>query len=112
MIVSFETPKLEDFSLCILQQHNCFNCDAKIIEDPPVPALSKWRGEALDAAAANRILVGHWNGAASNGVAAAADGAAGEPWSWKVVVGANPAYDAFPMQHQLFYPTANGKSLW
>ena len=35
----------------------------------------------------------------------------------KVVCGANPAYDAFPAQHQLFYPTydRNGKAtsaLW
>ena len=26
MIVSFETPQLEEFSLCILQQNNCFEC--------------------------------------------------------------------------------------
>ena len=36
VIVSFETPLLEAFSLCILQQHNCFNCDAKIIDKPEV----------------------------------------------------------------------------
>ena len=34
VIVSYETELLEAFSLCILQQHNCFNCDAKIIADP------------------------------------------------------------------------------
>ena len=35
------------------------------------------------------------------------------PWSWKIVAGANPAYDAFPMQHQIFYPSSGkSKSLW
>ena len=33
IIVSYETPQLEAFSLCILQRHNCFNCDAKVL--PP-----------------------------------------------------------------------------
>mmetsp|Transcript_48123 Transcript_48123/g.58032 ORF Transcript_48123/g.58032 Transcript_48123/m.58032 type:complete len:128 (-) Transcript_48123:23-406(-) len=35
---------------------------------------------------------------------------------WNSVVGANPAYDAFPMQHQVFYPVKDKKcksgSLW
>ena len=36
VIVSYETELLEAFSLCILQQHNCFNCDAKILTRPNV----------------------------------------------------------------------------
>ena len=34
VIVSNETPQLEDFSLCILQQNNCFQADAQILEHP------------------------------------------------------------------------------
>ena len=123
VIVSYETELLEAFSLCILQQHNCFNCDAKIIADPVVPVLKEWRGEPLTQAAARDIFIGHLDhvsyrnrrfneGGEEEQSAAAAveqpvsDGdACGDlPWSWKVVCGANPAYDAFPAQHQLFYP--------
>lgn len=32
--------------------------------------------------------------------------------SWKVACGANVAYDQFPSQNQLFYPSAKGKDLW
>mmetsp|Transcript_2200 Transcript_2200/g.7860 ORF Transcript_2200/g.7860 Transcript_2200/m.7860 type:complete len:544 (+) Transcript_2200:76-1707(+) len=107
VIVSNETPQLEDFSLCILQQNNCFNADAKILEQPRVPALSQWRGEKLDLKASKQILVGHLDDVTS-GVPAAER----RPWSWKVVTGANPAYDAFPMQHQIFYPSSNSTGLW
>ena len=31
VIVSNETPQLEEFSLCILQQNNCFQSDAPIL---------------------------------------------------------------------------------
>ena len=53
MIVSYETALLEDFTLCLLQQNNCFNCDAKILERPRVPVLGKWRGEPLTQQAGN-----------------------------------------------------------
>ena len=39
VIVSYETPLLEEFSLCILQQNNCFGCDADIIDQPRVPLM-------------------------------------------------------------------------
>jgi len=104
VIVSFETPLLEDFSLCILQQHNCFNCDAKILANPQVPLMQQWRGKPLDAKAAAKIFVGHLDHAA------APEGSQKLPWSWKIVCGANPAYDAFPQQHQIFYPAGAGES--
>ena len=105
VIVSNETPELEDFSLCILQQNNCFGCDAPILETP-VNAMTEWRGAPLDQDAAAQIFVGHLDDPAAS-VASNA-----RPWSWKIVVGANPAYDAFPMQHQIFYPAAKGDGLW
>lgn len=64
-----------------------------------MPPLTHWRGRALDAAAARQILVGHLAvpGALPPGEALPG----GLPYSWKVVCGANPAYDAFPAQHQV-----------
>lgn len=102
IIVSNETPQLEDFTLCILQQNNCFQCDSPILQQPKVPLIQKWRGQPLDQNAARQIFLGHLDHADS-----AVDTKA--PFSWKIVVGANPAYDAFPMQHQIFYPAGNEK---
>jgi hypothetical protein len=100
VIVSNETPQLEDFTLCILQQNNCFQCDSPILQQPRVPLLQTWRGQPLDHAGARQILLGHLEHSESlNG--------GSYPWSWKIVVGANPAYDAFPMQHQIFYPSGD-----
>ena len=104
VIVSNETPQLEEFSLCILQQNNCFQSDAPILTEPKVPVLTQWRGRPVDLEAARQIFIGHLEDPAS--------ASSKQPWSWKIVVGANPAYDAFPMQHQIFYPTKSGDGLW
>lgn len=107
VIVSNETPQLEEFTLCILQQNNCFNCDAPILDRPKVPLLQQWRNKPVDDVAAKQIFIGHLDHPN------AADSSQRKPWSWKIVVGANPAYDAFPMQHQIFYPSEKSdKSLW
>jgi hypothetical protein len=102
VIVSNETPQLEDFTLCILQQNNCFQCDSPILQQPKVPLIQKWRGQPVDQRAARQIFLGHLDH-----VDSAVDTQA--PYSWKIVLGANPAYDAFPMQHQIFYPASPGK---
>jgi len=107
VIVSNETPQLEEFTLCILQQNDCFNCDAPILDRPKVPVLTEWRGEPLTSRAAEQIFVGHLDHPSSHECVAPE---LKQPWSWKIVVGANPAYDAFPMQHQIFYPVKDGKS--
>jgi len=114
IIVSNETPQLEEFTSCILQKNDCFNCDAPILEKPRVPLLSEWRGEPLDDRAARDIMMGHLDHPSAHSCSMK------KPWSWKIVVGANPAYDAFPMQHQIFYPcnenpedgSSTSKSLW
>ena len=59
VIVSNETPELEEFTLCILQQNDCFNCDAPILQRPVVPLLTQWRGRPLDDEGARQILMGH-----------------------------------------------------
>ena len=108
VIVSYETPQLEEFSLCILQQNNCFECDAAILATPRVPLLREWRGMPVDETAGRQIFIGHFDCEESHPEASQR-----LPWSWKVVCGANPAYDAFPAQHQVFYPSEKSKSaLW
>eukprot|EP00562_Extubocellulus_spinifer_P001060 CAMPEP_0178489092 /NCGR_PEP_ID=MMETSP0696-20121128/10197_1 /TAXON_ID=265572 /ORGANISM="Extubocellulus spinifer, Strain CCMP396" /LENGTH=599 /DNA_ID=CAMNT_0020116881 /DNA_START=103 /DNA_END=1902 /DNA_ORIENTATION=+ len=106
VIVSNETPELEEFTLCILQQNDCFGCDAPILDRPKVPLLKEWRGKSLDFDAAKQILMGHLDHPD------ASDCSQRKDWSWRIVVGANPAYDAFPLQHQIFYPSGKGKSMW
>ena len=106
MIVSNETPELEAFTLCILQQNDCFGCDAPILDRPRVPLLDRWRGVPLDAAAARALMVGHLDLGNGDGAGGGGGGdGEGKPWSWKVVVGANPAYDAFPVRRA---PRASG----
>jgi len=108
VIVSNETPELEEFTLCILQQNDCFNCDAPILDLPRVPLMQQWNGAPVDDDAARHILIGHLDHPSSH-----PQHSQKLPWSWKIVVGANPAYDAFPMQHQIFYPSeSSSKSLW
>mmetsp|Transcript_35680 Transcript_35680/g.63497 ORF Transcript_35680/g.63497 Transcript_35680/m.63497 type:complete len:637 (-) Transcript_35680:168-2078(-) len=108
VIVSYETPQLEDFSLCILQKNNVFGCDAPIVENPRVPLLAQWRGTPLDDKASRQIFIGHFDCDESHPVASQR-----KAWRWKIVTGANPAYDAFPAQHQIFYPSKKSKTaLW
>jgi hypothetical protein len=72
-----------------------------------VPLLRQWRGEAIGRAAARQILIGHFECSETHPMSQRL------PWSWKIVCGANPAYDAFPAQHQIFYPSEKSKnSLW
>merc|ERR1711957_133998 len=61
-------------------------------------------GKPLDAEAGRHILIGHLDHPNAHPCGQ------NKPWSWKIVVGANPAYDAFPMQHQIFYPTGGEKA--
>jgi len=100
VIVSYETPQLEEFSLCILQQNNCFGCKADIIDTPRVPLMKRWRGAPVNTAAARQVFIGHLECSEAHPEASLR-----LPWSWKIVCGANPAYDAFPAQHQIFYPS-------
>lgn len=105
-IVSYESELLRDFSLCILQKNNVFNCDAKIPENPKVLPLKTFRGEPLRAETARRILVGHLDDEIS------LPGSQRGDISWKVAAGANVAYDQFPSQNQIFYETANRRDMW
>ena len=86
-----------------------FKCNAKILDRPRVPVLDTWRGAPLDTQAGRQIFIGHFGGSDE----AHPSTQPGVPLSWKIVTGANPAYDAFPAQHQIFYPSEKSpKSLW
>lgn len=58
-IVSYESELLRDFSLCILQKNNIFECDATVPTVPKVTPIATWRGKPLTFEAARSILVGH-----------------------------------------------------
>lgn len=105
-IVSYESELLKEFSFCILQKNNIFNCDASIPEIPQVPVLSTFRGKPLTEDVAKSILVGHLD------EPEALDGSQRSNLSWLVACGANEAYDKFPSQHQLFYSAVRGRDLW
>ena len=60
-IVSYESELLKDFSFCILQKNNVFNCAATIPTIPQVQPIANWRGKPLTVEAARSILVAHLN---------------------------------------------------
>jgi VDE lipocalin domain len=86
-IVSYESDLLRDFSFCILQKNNIFNCNAKIPFLPKVEPIATFRGQPLTEELARSILVGHLDDET------ALDGSRRLPVSWKVACGANEAYD-------------------
>lgn len=96
-IVSYESKLLEEFSLCILQRHNCLGSSASIPTLPEVHPMETYRDQALTFEAAEEIFIGHHKTL---------------PWSWKVAYGKNPAYDYFPCQFQLFYKGKGKNSMW
>ncbi len=58
-IVSFESELLRDFSLCILQKNNIFECKAEIPTLPKVKPLSTFRGRDVTTETARGIIIGH-----------------------------------------------------
>ena len=105
-IVSYESELLRDFSFCILQKNNIFNCDAKIPTLPVVTPMKTFRDKPLTKEVARKILIGHLDDDSS------LDGSENTDISWKVAAGANVAYDQFPSQNQIFYEAIGGKSMW
>lgn len=105
-IVSYECPKLEAFTLCVLQKHNCLGLSADILMQPDVQPLKTFRGEPVTHESAVDLFIG-WLGRANP----AANGAPFE-YSWRVVAGQNAAYDHFPCQYQMFYRGKAQGSVW
>jgi hypothetical protein len=46
-IVSYESKLLSDFTFCIMQKNNIFNCDAEIPTLPKVSPIATFRNEPL-----------------------------------------------------------------
>lgn len=105
-IVSYESPKLEAFTLCILQKHNCLGLSADILMQPDVQPLTVFRGDEMTHEIAEDLFVG-WLGKSSP----SNEGEKME-WSWRVVAGQNAAYDQFPCQYQMFYRGKAKGSMW
>ena len=105
-IVSYESELLKDFSFCILQKNNIFNCDAKIPKYPKVTPMKTFQGKPLTQQMARAILVGHLDDELALNESKRTD------ISWKVCGGANVSYDQFPSQNQIFYETVNKKDMW
>lgn len=60
-IVSHETPKLQDFTLCILQRNNCMGLHADIPQQPAPSPMQAWRSKPLTHEAGEEIFIG-WLG--------------------------------------------------
>ena len=60
-IVSHETPKLQDFTLCILQRNNCLGLAAAIPSLPAPEPMAAWREKPLSHEDAEDIFIG-WLG--------------------------------------------------
>ena len=106
-IASFESDALAEFSLCILQKHNCLGLDASIPQLPKPEPLRYFRGQPLSNALARDMLVG-WLANTGSSLVESED----EQFSWRVFAGKNAAYDYFPCQYQLFYPGKARNSFW
>ncbi len=61
-IVSHESQLLEEFSLCVLQKHNCMGKSAEIPALPDPPPMDSFRGEDLTHELAESLFIG-WLGA-------------------------------------------------
>lgn len=93
-IASYESPALQEFSLCILQKHNCLGLSASIPMIPNPDPLPDYKGQMMTHELAEDLLRGWLDPPNSL-------------FSWKIFSGKNPAYDYFPNQYQIFY---NGKA--
>lgn len=106
-IASYESVPLQEFSLCILQKHNCLGMDASIPSKPEPKPMAEFRGQKMTNALAQDLFVGWLDDAQSS-----LDLSEREVFSWRVFAGKNAAYDYFPCQFQLFYPGKAKNSFW
>jgi len=95
-VVSYESELLRDFSLCILQKNNIFECKAEVPTIPYVEPIKTWKGMEVTTEIARGIMIGHLEG-----VNESLEACLNLDVSWKVACGANVAYDQFPSQNQV-----------
>lgn len=103
-IVTYESDKFEAFTLCNLLKHNCLENKASVPTLPAVPAMERWRGEAVTHELAEQVFIGHLD------VPDRAPWLQSPrlKWSWKVVCGQNPAYDSASARSYRIAPTLLG----
>jgi len=99
-IVSYQTEAFTQFSLCALQKNNLLNSQVTRPTSPQPLLPEVFRGNPLTFDLAEDILVGHY------------DPEAGNPYSWIVAAGSNPAYERFAWQYQLWYRGSKKNSFW
>lgn len=98
IIASYESEIFANFSLCVLQKHNCMGNTAVMPQSPNVQPLQEFRGELMSHSIAQDILIGWLRKE--------------KEYSWRVYAGQNAAYDRFPCQYQLFYFGKAKGSMW
>ncbi|KAL4427643.1 hypothetical protein ABPG75_001732 [Micractinium tetrahymenae] len=109
-ITSYESQLLEDFSLCIIQKHNCFGLTTDIPMVPDPAPLAAWRGQPMTHELAEDLFIG-WLQDPSTGLQQLRGGKQ-DLFSWRVFAGKNAAYDFFPCQFQLFYRGKGKGGIW
>ena len=98
-IASYESPAFEQFSLCILQRHNCLGLSAEIPANPRAQPMKTFRGAPMTHELAESMFNG-WLDQSQ------------ETFSWRVFAGMNAAFDRFPCQYQLFFPGNARNTFW
>ncbi len=98
-ISSYESVAFEQFSLCILQRHNCLGLTAEIPSNPRAQPMETFRGAPMTHELAETLFNGWLEGSQEN-------------FSWRVFAGMNAAFDRFPCQYQLFFPGAARNTYW
>ena len=135
-IVSHESQKFEDFSLCVLTKNRCLGVSAEPPRFPQPRPQARWRGQEMTHELAEALFIG-WrekrrrggmegggeeksggegneneNESSRNNFFDDADDETLEPWSWRVCAGQNPAYDQFNCQYQIFYRGKGKGVMW
>lgn len=98
-ISSYESAAFEQFSLCILQRHNCLGLTAEIPANPRAQPMETFRGTTMTHELAETLFNGWLERSQEN-------------FSWRVFAGMNAAFDRFPCQYQLFFKGAARNSYW
>ncbi|KAI7835779.1 hypothetical protein COHA_010322 [Chlorella ohadii] len=109
-ITSYESRQLEEFSLCIIQKHNCFGLSAEIPMVPDPAPMTSFKGQPMTHELAEDLFIG-WLQDPSTALAPLRSGEE-LPYSWRVFAGKNAAYDFFPCQNQLFYRGKGKGGMW
>ncbi len=115
-ISSYESVQFQQFSLCILQKHNCLGLSASIPTNPTPSAMKTFRGAPMTHDLAEQLFLG-WLDPSFNGNHRGSLGNLVrkedmQNFSWRVFAGQNAAFDRFPCQYQLFYPGRAKNSFW